>query len=356
MNKQIVASISPENWELVKAGKAVLGPGGVRNPDGTLVELLKPTLSKGAGKALNAVSGGVLGGLNLASSVGCNVQCAFIQKGVNQANVKLDVVIDTLNDLSNAVGKLGTIQSLSWLTSAVGITNLVVSAVGFYKMSKKLDGLDMKLNEINENIENIQRTLKKMEISSEIKDYKRLTLDLEADIEEMQRMDISYASREREIRTLLNASATLLEQFICKLGDESEFDELYCRMIFTLSALFVQAVNNYSARYYDSYHAFPTNYSKWAKIIVALNSEEFHSKVRKFIIFGMPRVPFGTRQKACDYALSLTNNQGFQFDYSYSLIPEISLYEYIHIDEYVEKRFNKTHKPVLILEDGSYAF
>ncbi len=348
-NVGIVATISKEAWKLIKAGKATLEKGGVK-VDGKFIELLKPTLQRSVGGALNPV----LGGLNLASSVGCNVQCAFIQKGVNQANQKLDVVIDKLDDLSSAVGKLGQIQAVSWLNCAVGIANMGISIAGFYITSKKLDKLDVQIKEINSNILQIKDLIVSMELKEKVRNFQNYVKDMKADIHELKK-DMTDKSDFRDIRSMLNEVEVFLEELINEFGREPEFNELYCHMIFILSELFEQEINIFAAKYYYTNGEYPDNYLSWINIFNILNSEEFRSKLRRYITFSMPRTPFSVRKNIYDYSTALTNNQAFQLAYNYELVGKLSLEDYMNTDTFMLNRIKQTEQPIM-LEDGSIAF
>lgn len=349
----IIASITKESWKLIKNGEATLEKGGVK-VNGKFKELLTPTLSKVAKTTLNTTSSGILSGLNIASSVGCNIQCGFIQNSINQSNTKIDVILNKLSDLSCAVGKLKQIQTLSWIGNAVGIANLGISLAGFYITSDRLNTLDKKIEDINSNVKCIQTMIQTIEINHDIKEFHEYIMNIKADIKELQDFS-SVLNNSRDIRLMLNKISIFLDKMIDDFGKNIEFNNLYCNMIFTLSALFVHEVNIFSLRYYYEKDYFPENYDSWIKVIGKLNSEKFQSKLKKYMIFEFPRVPLNNRNKYFQYAVSLTNNQAFCLDYNYNLGHALALEDLMNIDKYITTRILQTKYPIL-LEDGSYAF
>ena len=119
----LAMSISKAAMKLVKAGQAVVSSGGVRLLDGTIFEMAKPMVSSGLKATLgNFALGPVGSGLNIASSLASNVQCAIIQQGVNAANIKLDDVVQRLGRLETAMQGLHSIQVLSWANTALSLS------------------------------------------------------------------------------------------------------------------------------------------------------------------------------------------------------------------------------------------
>ena len=131
--EKLVFTISKAAAKLIKAGDAILSAGGVRLTDGTMFEMAKP-----AAQAISQLTSSfgsmnpVVAGVNLASSLASSVQCAFIQAGVNSANVKLDDVLVKLNSISEAMGGLSTVKALSWVNTAFSLANSGISIAGFY--------------------------------------------------------------------------------------------------------------------------------------------------------------------------------------------------------------------------------
>ena len=138
-------AISKSAAKLVKAGKAILSSGGVRDLTGQMIEMVKPVapVASKAKLSLNPV----LGGINLASSIGSNIQCAFIQQGVNAANAKLDDVMVRLEKMSRALSSLQTVQTLSWIGTSFSLANCGISVAGFYLTLSRLDRINGQLKE-----------------------------------------------------------------------------------------------------------------------------------------------------------------------------------------------------------------
>lgn len=360
-NVNITASISQESWELLKTGKAVLQKGGVK-VDGKFIELLKPVLSKTAGNAVNAISGGFLGGVNLVSSIGCNVQCAFIQKGVNQANQKLDIVLNRMDELCKAVSGLNQIHALSWLNCAVGIANIGVSIAGFYITNKKLDSLSEKIDNVNNNVMHIINILEENELRKKITKFKQYMLNIYADIQEISKYcatnKLSIFINEREIRSMLNEIATFINELIDDFSKNPVLNGLYCNMIFSLSSLFIQEVQLFSSYYYYAHGGdFPPNYAIWEEVIKRINDNSFLNEIKRYLFMDadLLDLPLLTRKEAYQYTISLANNQALQLEINSNNTRLLTFEEYFDRDAYYASVIQKTESP-LYLENGLVAF
>ena len=140
-------TITKEAMKLIKAGKAVLSSGGVRDLAGEFIELARPVASsvlKSSSLAMNPK----LSIVNIASSLGANVQCGFIQHGVNIANAKLDNVLTQLTALTKATSALKQINVLSWVNTAFSLANCGISIAGLMMTIKRLDGVSGQLQEL----------------------------------------------------------------------------------------------------------------------------------------------------------------------------------------------------------------
>ena len=370
-----IVTISKKAYSLVRSGKAVIEKGGVKDLNGQFIELFGSAVKAGAKEqasfvakgvaksavnaAANAATGGILGGLNLASSVGCNVQCAFIQKGVNEANFKLDIIQDRLEDLSKAVSSLGRIESLSWLNCATSIANIGITVAGFVILSQKIDSLEGTLHETNQILMNIYQDIRAFRISDKKERFTLLCLNAKGDLATLKVSLNTGKSLSNEqydsIRVGISKLSAFLNALMGEFGRDIQFDRLYCAMIVTLSSLFTSLVNVYTAKYYYDHQAMPANYSDWIQIVTALNSDSFLNCIRNHLVFAMPELPIHVREKASDYVSSLMNHHAFQIDYTNNLIHALpSARAYERIDDYLTYRI-KSCNDVVMLPDGRVA-
>ena len=207
----VAMSISKAAMKLVKAGQAVVSSGGVRLLDGTMFEMAKPVVSSGITSKLSAFALGPLGsGLNIASSLASNVQCAMIQQGVNAANIKLDETIQRLGRLETAMQGLNSIQVLSWANTALSLANSGISIAGFYLTLTKLNNID---DEIKAFIDRYQRDRN----GDAVEQFRTILFDLKNDLNYLQNRTTndtfdndSFIHREPIIEEHINKAAAFI--------------------------------------------------------------------------------------------------------------------------------------------------
>ena len=297
--------LSKDVVKMVKAGEAILSSGGVRLPTGELLELAKPVISSNLPKITGGFGLGPVGGaVNLASSLGSNVQCAFIQKGVNMANVKLDTVIGQLGTLSNALRGLQQIQVLSWVNAAFGLANCGISIAGFQMTLKKLDG-------VNGQIKEFYDSYKQDRQNDKVEKYHRIYMDLKghlAFLQELHKEDTFdrqvFSLKESFIEEDLNEAhaflGTILEDFRFKRID----GKIGCQIIFTLSALYSQVMNEFCCWYYYAHSVQHALFSNWFEIIGEIDSSEFRAAVKEHLSFDLAYVKVSPSQKLDAYKVA----------------------------------------------------
>lgn len=237
--------------QLVKAGKAVLSSGGVRDAAGKLIELARPAAMDSVKHLTQGFTlGPGMSVVNVASSLTGNVQSAFLQHSVNIANVKLDDVISRLGRIANAMNGLNTIKALSWANAAFGLANCGISIAGFYMTMQKMEGIHGQLHDFFERYRQDRQ-------SDSIRDYERILMNLKADLNYMAQLHTEesfdrqiFETREDGAESKLNDARS----FLMKLMDEFQTHridgQMGCEMIFTLLAVYTQHFNEYVCWYY----------------------------------------------------------------------------------------------------------
>lgn len=284
--------------KLVKARKAIISSGGVRELNGRFIELAKPianTVRQGGGISANPL----FSGINLASSLGTNVQCGFIQKGVNTANLKLDTVITKLDSLTAGLGNLSTIGALSWVSAGFGMANLCVSAAGFAILSSKLDG-------IKHTIDEFYRQYKKDTESKNISESRNLGthlnnhLNILRQIQHDETLQFSdYEKREGDIDRDLSDALSFLNDIIDAFCGREIDGHIACEIILSLFPLYCQVLNLSCCLYYYTHNSkqHPT-YRSWCSIFDKLDSDEFTKALKRYFAFDPAYIEISPFDKA----------------------------------------------------------
>ncbi len=295
--------ISKEAYKAVKAGTAILSSGGVRTPAGTILELAKPVMA--------SVSTGNpgLGVVQIASSIGNNVQSIFLQKSLNSANRKLEVIQNVI----------GSINSFNWLNCALGMVNCGISVAGF----------KITLEKLKETAEHIQGIVDKID-QEIIHDKKRLfnqfRLYIKTDMDVLTRFsltDVECVSIEQHFAEIISYLTEMIERF-----EAHEIDGILgCNIIFNLSIAFCQEVKEYSAQYYYKNGKMPPNYEEWIAVLDKINSPAFKEVLKELLIFETD-LSIEEKYMALSGIKYAIEEKIHQLDYTKELVQRLTLDQY----------------------------
>lgn len=280
---ELVYTVSKKGYELVKAGKAVISSGGLRMPDGSLLELAKP--------AVQGFTGSVSSPLTLASSLSNNIQSGFIQHGVNQANQKLDLSLEKLDRLERTVDALASRSNvLSWASCAFSMANCGISIAGFYITLKKMDQVSAQISTL---IDKIDRAM----VNEMQERYHKYRLNLSSDLGLLQTFR-SEVTKTPSFEINLNEIAAFLGRIISEFESRTIDGVLGCSLIFGLAVPFAQGVREYSTRFYYENGGFPANYDSWLEMLRRIDSETFQNLLKNFLVFDHPELRMEERYAA----------------------------------------------------------
>lgn len=319
---KLVYTISKEAAKLVKSGNAVISSGGVRALDGTIIEMAKP-----AAKAVVSNGGSVLGTM---SSLANNVQSAFIQKGVNQANKKLDLSLNKLDMIQKSIDNMANANMLCMVNSAIGIANCGISIAGFALVLNSLDKVSEKISELTD-------VVKDEILRNQIEKFDRLRMNIKADVAMLQKIDTKVAGKYSYIDHI-NETAAYLRSIISAFNNKCIDGQIGCTIIFNLAVVFAQEVSEYSARYYYENGEFPVNYEEWVSIIESINSNTFKEYLKNFIMF--EKMDMSMKEKYAVYsgAVAAIEAQLDKMAFSREAVLLLEEKDYIRIDDYLKSR------------------
>lgn len=321
---KLAYTISKEALKLVKSGKAVLESGGVRDLSGKLIELAKP--------AVNSLSGGLSSPITMVSSIANNVQSGFIQKGVNQANAKLDISLEKLDQIQNAVNALAKTNVLGWVNCAAGLVNCGITVAGFYMTLKKLD-------EVSGQIEALSNIVEKDIVNKHLELFDRYRLYINSDIGRMKNYDLSVVQTVN-LSDHLDDMAAYLKSVIRQFENREIDGELGCTIIFNLAVAFAKEVNEYSAQYYYETGKFPPNYSSWVAVLESIDSPSFKEHLKQYLFFECPTLTMQQKYNTYSIAVYTVEQQLGELEYTKELVPQIEKKDYIRLDDFINRKIH----------------
>ncbi len=337
---KLMWTISKAAMKLVKAGEAVISSGGVRMLDGTMYEMAKPIVSSKLKFSLGKLSfGPVSSGLNLASSLASNVQCAIIQQGVNAANIKLNDVIQRLGRLETAMQSLQSIQVLSWANTALSLANSGISIAGFYMTLTKLNRIEEQLKAFFDRYQQDRN-------SDAVEQFRTILLNLRNDINYLQQKTInetfdddSFIHREPFIEEHLNKAAAFIKRILAELKEERIDGQIGCHIIFVLSAVYAQTVNEYCCQYYYMHHISHELFKTWMEILDEIEAPAFIEFLKQYFTFSPEFAEISPIRKndAIKIALESVSEHQNRLVFCAEAIKLLPEGQYIKIDDFLNQ-------------------
>ena len=327
--------ITKEAIKLIKAGKAVLSSGGVRDTAGRLLELAKPTALDSLKQLTHGISlSPGMSALNVASSLTSNVQSAFLQHSVNITNAKLDDVIRRLGAISKAMNGLNTIQALSWVNATFSLANCGISIAGFYMTMQKMEGIRGQIHDFFDRYRQDRQ-------SDRIRDYDEILMNMKADLAYLAQLHKEdsfdcqvFETREEGIEKDLNAARSYLLRLMDDFYAHRIDGQMGCEMIFTLLAVYSQLFNEYSCWYYYIHKTKHNLYMDWYKPLNEIESPVIKKAIGQFLNFSPDHAMISPVRKA--EALNImfegVSQQKAKIEACQTAITNIPMSEFIGID------------------------
>ena len=375
--------ISKKAMKLVKAGKAVVSSGGVRSMSGELIELAKPGAKTIGGN--NA-----FGPLTFVSSIGNNIQSAFIQKSVNKTNrvikdlkkqgveiikdldlihadtleikhgmlsmmdelqdvnrsvdlinMKSDFNLIQMNQLQSMVSNLGAV---TWLNCAFGILNCGISIIGFSQVLNRLSSISEQISALEQKIGwNLMNDYRQQ--------FERFYDQIRTDIQFLQNPDL-IISEIHSIPEHLN----LIRPFLNRINNEfvagNINDELACNIIFGLTNAFAQEIQFYSARYLYEKGELPAAFDSWIKVIADISQKDFQSRLETALSLEYMDLTLKQQKDILDASILSSRLQLDNLVFSNLLTDKIPEMDYLNFDQYLIRRASSADNFVET-EDGA---
>lgn len=320
---KLVYTISKESAKLVKAGLAEVSSGGVRDiATKQLIELAKP--------AVSSVLDNVISPITMVSSLANNAQSAFIQKGVNQANAKLDLSLAKMDQIQNAVNALAKSNALNWVNCAVGMVNCGITVAGFYMTLHKLD-------EVSGQIQNLSNVIEKSIVSKHLREFDEYRFFIQSDVGRMKEGTLPVV-QSGNIEEHLGKIAAYLKSVIRDFENRDIDGELGCTIIFNLGIAFAKEINEYSAHYYYETGKMPPSYNDWVAVLESINSPSFKEHLKRYLFFECPNIKMEDKYSTFSTVMFAIETQLGELEFTKNLIPQIEKKEYMNLDDFLGRR------------------
>lgn len=317
---KIIYAISKNAYEMVKEGKANISSGGVRTIDGKLVELAIPTsyTIKNNIPQLNMCES-LFAPITMVSSLFNNVQSFLIQKGVDQANKKLD-------QFSEEIEKISAVQNS---LMELGKFNLSITIQKFKEIHQRLNDGVIKIDKILDVING-------QDINDIQEKFSRYCSNLKGDIELL-----AYSEHIEIHSTNIEDHLSNVKAFLEKIIKEMECEELSLNVgmpiIFKLIPGMIEVTKYFSAECYYQHGYIPSKLDECKKILEKLSDDKFKSVLKKYLFMEFLENSTEQRYMLNSYVTGIIKWHIANLDCTKYLIQNHTKNEYINITDKIEK-------------------
>ena len=177
------------------------------------------------------------------------------------------------------------VQALSWVNTALNLVNVGVSVAGFYMTLTKMESMHGDLRRFidsynadkqSETLENYKNHLQKItnHLAYLQSRYTTQVFDQQ-----------DFMNRRNKIEEECIETANFLDKILtaCQAGQIEA--KLACQIIFTLTPIYAQLVNEYCCQYYCLCGQQHNQFESWLSILDQINSEGFRFFMKKQMAF-----------------------------------------------------------------------
>lgn len=333
---KVACTITKEAMKLIKAGKAILESGGVRSLTGQMIEMAKPTVASTLKVSTGGIGLGPVGAaVNITSSLANNVQSGIIQHSINVANAKLDVVVQQLSSLANAMQGLQQVQVLSWVNSAFSLANCGISVAGFYMTLNRLGQLQNQLGQFfdlykqdreNKHMEDYQNYLMllKGHLSYLKERYRNETFDRQ-----------TFLQREANIENDLTRTGNYLRMILKDFQKKTIDGKVGCQIIFSLCVVYAQTVNEFCCQYFYAHGIQHPMFRDWLSVLDEIDSPAFREFLKRYFTFDREYISVSPKLKQAAHHILFESvcQQKSRLMLCADTVRQLSEEQYVHLDD-----------------------
>ena len=344
-----IIQVSKHAMDLINAGKAYYGSGGVRLLDGRFVELYRigrNLLQHGPNTLpINPI-------IPSPDPVTMTVQIANQVVGTAASLVNVYYSYKNGQKLNRIISMISTLQGIAWVNTAIGAANMALTAISFSIINSKLDGLSQQIttavSDLKREMKVIQLEDKTVEILTLIANLKSTTHYLS--VQPLNRQD------EIQIEKLLNSAKQLIiwleNQF--EVAGPMESGTLFT-LLYDLSLMYTSVLKEYCAQYYYLENCFPGNFPDWTEVYMYVDSNKVQSGLKRTIWLANPTETTENLEGTFDFTLNTIHLQYQELQETKEVIPQLSREAYFDFDTFVKQKLHSGDVEVIdqALEEDS---
>lgn len=336
-----IIQVSKKAMDLINAGKAYYGSGGVRLLDGRFFELYR------IGERLVQPDGNHLPIIPIIPSPDPVTMTAQIaSQAVNGLSSLANVYLSYKNGqkLNKVINMLSSLQGIAWANTAIGAANLAFAVMSFSVINTKLDGLSQQISsavaDLKHEMKVIQLEDKTVEILTLIGNLKTTAHYLS--VQPLSRQD------EIQIEKFLNSAKQLIlwleDQF--EKASPIESGTLFT-LLFDLTSMYTTVLKEYCAQYYYLEKCFPGNYPGWIEVFSYADSSTLQSGLKRAIWITNPVEKTEKIEATYDFTLNTLHLQLQELQETKEVIPQLSREAYFDLDTFIKQKFDSGEVEVI---------
>lgn len=250
-NARFLFTFSAEATAELMAGNVSLSSGGLRKPDGTMLELAKPVVIDPADVAKIS---------NSSMEEQLEIQ-------VKASNNKMDQIITGNQEL----------KKIAWMNYAVNCRTYEMTYQGFQAVIQRLDGLSAQFSDFQIRLNN-----KEFNDTLELNNKHKNNLQTIAGVMETKNFNAGMSAL--MIEPMLNEIQAYFERLYSELKSGVKADQLVLGSIIFLLEPYCYVVRRYSALYYYENEVYPANYQTWTDVISRIvRDSKFRNRTQYYL-------------------------------------------------------------------------
>lgn len=250
-NARFLFTFSAEATAELMAGNVSLSSGGLRKPDGSMLELAKPVLVDPA---------------DVAKIPNCSVDEQLTMQ-IKATNNMLDQVIADNQALSK----------IAWMNYAVNCRTYEMTYKGFQAVIQRLDSISAQFSDFQVRLDN-----KEFNDALELNNKYKNNLQTIAGVMETKSFNAGMAAL--TIEPMLNEIQAYFERLYSELKAGVKADQLILGSIVFMLEPYCYVVRRYSALFYYENEIYPANYQTWIDIVSCIvHDARFKNRMQYFL-------------------------------------------------------------------------
>lgn len=233
-NARFLFTFSAEATAELLAGNVSLSSGGLRKPDGTMLELAKPVM----------------------------IDPADVEKIPNHSTdeqLKIEIR-DTNSKLDQVISDNQALSRIAWMNYAVNCRTYEMTYQGFRAVIQRLDSISAQLSDLQIRLDN-----KEFNDALELNNKYKNNLQTIAGV--METKNFNAGMEALTIEPMLNEIQAYFKRLYSELKSGVKTNQLLLGSIVFLLEPYCYVIRRYSALYYYENDTYPANYRTWIDII-----------------------------------------------------------------------------------------